>query len=381
MAHDTPIPGPLSAATQSLILTRFDAICPLSYAICPMSETRTFIAAEEAKTPFFVGIDLGGTNIKLGVVDDLGRPLSWLSIPTEFHRGPEDAAQRTGAAVREVVAKAGLKPQAVAAVGLGSAGPMDIPAGIITTPINLKGWDNFPIRDRVSHHCGMPVTFENDANAAAYGEFWVGVGRGYRSLILLTLGTGIGTGIIIDDTVVRGENSHGGECGHIIIDFHENARPCGCGRRGHLEGYASATAVIKRTQEVLDAGRTSSLAQRMAGGEKLTPKLVAEEAEAGDQLSLEIVMETARYIAIGAVSLMHTIGPDGVFLGGAMTFGGQQRPLGRRFLAAVQEEVRRLALPAFAARTAIEFATLGGDAGYIGAAGVARLDHIKRGQK
>ena len=150
--------------------------------------TRHFIAAETATPPFFVGIDLGGTNIKFGVVDDLGRPLSWLSIPTEVQRGPEDAARRMGAAVREVIAKAGLQPQAVARVGFGSAGPMDLPAGIITSPVNLAGWDNFPIRDRVSDHCGLPVTFENDANAAAYGEFWVGAGRGLASLVLLTLG-------------------------------------------------------------------------------------------------------------------------------------------------------------------------------------------------
>ena len=212
-----------------------------------MSQARHFIAAETASPPFFVGIDLGGTYIKFGVVDDLGRPLSWLSIPTEVQRGPEDAARRMGAAVREAIAKAGLQPQAVARVGFGSAGPMDLPAGIIISPVNLVGWDHFPIRDRVSHHCGMPVTFENDANAAAYGEFWVGAGRGLGSLVLLTLGTGIGVGIILDDVVIRGEHSHGGESGHIIIDCREEARLCGCGRRGHLEAYASATAVTKRT--------------------------------------------------------------------------------------------------------------------------------------
>ncbi len=343
-----------------------------------MSETRHFIAAETAEPPFFVGIDLGGTNIKFGVVDDRGRSLSWISIPTEVKRGPEDAARRMAAAVREVIAKAGLQPQAVVRVGFGSAGPLDIPAGIISSPVNLPGWHDFPIRDRVSDHCGMPVTFENDANAAAYGEFWVGAGRGLGSMVLLTLGTGIGVGIIIDDVVLRGEHSYGGESGHMIIDCDENARLCGCGRRGHLEAYASATAVIKRTRQLLDAGRPSSLSGRIAQGAELTPKLVAGEAAAGDQLSLEIVSETAHYIAIGAVSLMHVVEPDGVFLGGAMTFGGPATDLGRRFLAQVQDEVRRLALPAIAAKTAVEFATVGGDAGYIGAAGVARLEHLQQ---
>ena len=164
-----------------------------------MSQDRRFIALEEAQAPFFVGVDLGGTNIKAGVVDDRGRPLSWLSVPTDADKGPEDAAARMGAAVLQAVQKAGLEPSAIARVGLGSPGTMDIPAGMLISPVNLKGWDNFPIRDRVSHHCGLPVTFANDAAAAAYGEFWVGSGREFHSMVLFTLGTGIGCGIIIGD--------------------------------------------------------------------------------------------------------------------------------------------------------------------------------------
>ncbi len=142
-----------------------------------MPETRSFISTKQAQEPFFAGIDLGGTNIKVGVVDDLGRTLSWLSIPTEVENGPEDAARRMAAAVHQAIEEAGLERRDIARVGLGSPGGMDIPSGMLTTVINLTGWDNFPIRDRVSHHCGLPVTFENDANAAAYGEFWVGSGR------------------------------------------------------------------------------------------------------------------------------------------------------------------------------------------------------------
>jgi len=338
-----------------------------------MAEIRQFIAVDEAKAPLFVGIDLGGTNTKIGVVDDLGRPLSWLSIPTEVEQGPEDAARRIGAAVIKAIELAGLTPQAIGRVGFASAGPMDIPGGVITTEINLKGWGGYPIRDRVAYHCGLPVTFENDANAAAYGEFWVGSGRDVRSMVLLTLGTGIGCGIIIGDQVLRGAHSYGGESGHIILCMDDDARLCGCGGRGHLEAYASATGVIKRTQEALDAGRESSLSRRVAEGAELTPKLIALEAESGDQLSMEVVLQTARYVGMGAVSLMHMLQPEGVFLGGAMTFGGQDHDLGRRFLAEVRDEVRRRALPHLAEKTFVEFASLGGDAGYIGAAGVARL--------
>jgi glucokinase len=342
-----------------------------------MSHTRHFITRAEGQSPFFAGIDLGGTNIKVGVVDDLGRPLSWLSIPTESEKGAEDAARRMGEAVHEAVRKAGLELKDIARVGLGSPGTMDIPAGKLIRPVNFKGWDNFPIRDRVSAHCGVPVTFANDADAAAYGEFWIGSGRDFHSMVLFTLGTGIGCGIILDGHAVGGEHSHGGECGHQVINFAEDARMCGCGRRGHLEAYASATAVIKRMQEVMSNGHPTSLRDRVKAGEALTPKLLATEAEAGDELSMNLILETAAYLGVGIVNLMHTVDPNGVLLGGAMTFGGHESPVGRRFLDRVKEEVRRRAFDLLAERTVIDFATLGGDAGFIGAAGLARLDHCQ----
>ena len=162
-----------------------------------------------------------------------------------------------------------------------------------------------------------------------------------------------------------------------IIDAAENARMCGCGQPGHLEAYASATAVTKITQEALDQGRTSSLTERIAQDARLTPKLVAEEAEHGDALSLQIIMETARYLGIGIVSLLHTIATQCVLLGGAMTFGGNQNDVGRRFLAEIRQEVRRRAVARLVEHTTIDFAMLGGDAGYLGAAGTARAEHLK----
>lgn len=339
-----------------------------------MHQSRSFITLDQARSPFFVGLDLGGTDVKVGVVDDLGRPLSWLAIPTESDKGPQDASQRMGKAVLEAIGKAGLEPAAVGRVGLGSAGILDTEAGILVKPVNLKGWDNFPLRDRVSEHCGLPVTFANDANAAAYGEFWVGSGRGYRSIVLFTLGTGIGCGIIVGDRAINGENGLGAECGHIVIDYAEDARLCGCGQRGHLEAYASATAVVKRACEVLESGRASSL-DKFTKCHGLTPKLIAHEAEAGDALALEIIAETAKYLAVGIVNLMHTIDPGCVLLGGAMTFGGRESDLGLRFLEWIREEVKRRTFRILADRTIIDFAKLGNDAGYIGAAGMARVEH------
>ncbi|MCS7303637.1 MAG: ROK family protein [Thermoguttaceae bacterium] len=340
-----------------------------------MSSHHTWIRPEQAQKPFFVGVDLGGTNVKVGLVDDLGRTLAYRTIPTEPEKGPEDATRRMALAVQETIAQAGLKLQDVARVGLGSPGTMDIPGGYLICPVNLKGWDGYPIRDKLAQYCGLPVSFENDANAAAYGEYWVGSGRAFHSMVLLTLGTGIGCGIIIGDLVIRGENSHGAECGHIIIDCREDAMICSCGQPGHLEAYASATGVIKRTEAALATGRFSSLRHRLAGGEKLSPLLVAEEAEKGDPLCLEIVLETARYLGIGIVTIMHTIDPNCVLLGGAMTFGGRESRLGQQFLARIKQEIDRRAFALLAQRIVLDFASLGGDAGYIGAAGIARLEY------
>lgn len=343
-----------------------------------MSQQRHFLSKHEAKPPFFVGVDLGGTNIKMGVVDDLGRTLSWLTLPTLVEQGGEDASRRMGQAVCQVIKDAGLSRDDVARVGLGSPGTMDIPAGKLVVPANLKGWEHFPLRDRVAHHSGFPVTFANDATAAAYGEFWIGSGKDFHSMVLLTLGTGIGCGIIIGDLLLDGEHSHGGEFGHTIIDCDDDARVCACGRRGHLEAYASATAVTRRTQEQLDAGRPSTLHERIAQGAELTPLLVAQEGQRGDALSKEIIFDTAKYLGIGMVNLMHTIDPSGILVGGAMTFGGHDSQLGREFLARVKQEVKQRAYAVPAENTVIDFATLGGDAGYIGSAGIARADHLRQ---
>jgi glucokinase len=172
----------------------------------------------------------------------------------------------------------------------------------------------------------------------------------FRSTVLFTLGTEIGCRLVLGDLVLESR------CGHAIIHSGPDARICACGQRGHLNAYCSGPAVVERTREALDAGRGSSLSRRLAAGQPLDLQLLAAEAEAGDPLALEIVMDTARYLAVGVVSMMNTVDPDGVLLGGEMTFGGHESQLGRRFLAAVREEVQRRAFPLLAARTVIEFA-------------------------
>lgn len=328
--------------------------------------------SSSAKAPYYVGVDLGGTNIKAGVVDDSGQPLSFAKIPTEAARGAEVGIERICEAARLAVEKASLGWEAIEAVGIGCPGTMDIPAGMLLLPHNLPGWVDVPIRQRVADQLKKPVVLQNDANAAAFGEYWAGAGRHAGSLVLFTLGTGIGCGVVVHDRVLEGQHSHGAECGHLIIEMTE-ARRCSCGRLGCLEAYASATALVKRAQEALEGGLRSTLSGLFEQTGALTARQIGAAAEAGDALAEELVLETARYLAVGVVNLMHTIDPDVIALGGAMTFGRDETGLGRRFLEEVRSEVRRRAFPVPAAKTEIAYATLGGDAGFIGAAGCARL--------
>jgi glucokinase len=339
---------------------------------------RALVPLAEATRPLYAGVDLGGTNIKAALVDDRGRTVAFHTEPTHADRGPEEAAARMGRAVHTLASLAGIATTDIARVGLGSPGPLDIPRGTIVRAGNLPGWDDFPLRDRVAAHAGRDVTFANDANAAGYGEFWVGSAQGASSLVLLTLGTGVGGGIIIGEVNVEGAHSHGSECGHILVDPAPTARMCPCGQPGHLEAYTSATSLKAMVRERIAAGATGSLAAAVAAGEDLTPILIAREAERGDPLATDVLMEAARWLGIGIVSLMHAIDPEAVVIGGAMTFGRERNPVGRAFLERVKREVHGRTFPVLAERTSIRYASLGGDAGSIGAAGLARLDHRRR---
>jgi glucokinase len=337
--------------------------------------SQPILPVSKAVSPFYLGIDVGGTGIKLGIVDDIGKTLGFTSIPTEEPRGPADAMQRVSASATELLSTIGLSKKDIARVGLGTPGSQDIPKGMLIQPPNHPHWHHFPIVKCLEQAIGLPVSFANDANAAAFGEFWVGTGAVYSSMVLLTLGTGVGGGIIIDNQLVVGQNSFGGECGHMIIDPRPDARLCVWGGgRGHLEAYASASAVAQRAKEELAAGAVSSLSGSV---ETLTTKKIYQAAETGDVFSLKIIDETADYLALGIATIVHTLDPGLIVLGGAMNFGGTQSPIGTRFLKRIEETFRQRSFEYVAKGTKIEFASLGGDAGYLGAAGIARMEFKK----
>ena len=355
------------------------------------ADRRTLYTVRDAAPPFYVGVDIGGTSIKIGLLDDAGHPIDTGEVDADGLRKsvtiiktdtqPQKAVAALSEAIADLLKRLEIDKKSCGGIGLGLPCTMDRETRKLRRPPNLPTWADFPMCDELAKLVNMPVIFCNDANAAAYGEYWIGSASGQSSLALLTLGTGIGTGIIIEGRSVDGSIGYGGECGHIIIDSAEDALLCGCGQRGHLEAYCSATGVARRTIS-LTMRRESSIRPKITPETRLSdiPKIVYFEAEGGDELAMEIVLDTAKYLAIGIVSLLHTIDTACILLGGAMTFGGRKSPLGQRFLSQVIREVKNRTFPAIADNVLIDFAMLGTDAGYIGAAGLIR-EYVKETQR
>lgn len=311
-----------------------------------------------ALNSLILGIDLGGTDTKFGIVDAAGKVLRRAKFPTDNSAGPARALEIIAAHAREVIAG-----DPVAAVGMGVPGPMSSRLGIVFEAPNLPGWIETPVRDILEGHLGLPVTLNNDANAAAFGEYWTGAGRGAETMILFTLGTGIGGGIVLGGTLYTGPDDTAGELGHMCID--PDGPLCGCGRRGCLEAFASATGIRRYVRERLDAGATTSLHIPDGDWDTFGTKLLYDAALAGDAFSREVFEYAAMMLGIGAANVINIFNPDRVVYGGAMANAGDLlfEPLIRT--------ARARAFERPASRALICPAQLGEDAGLVGAAGLA----------
>ena len=339
-----------------------------------------------ATLPKYVGLDVGGMTMKAAVVDDAGKAFPPAVMDTNTADGQDAGLETMCETIRRAVAKAGLTMGDIAAIGVATPGLGDIRAGVIIDPPNLKPWKDVPVRDHIAKAFGKPTAYQNDANAAAVGEFWVGAGRGTRSMVMFTLGTGVGGGIIVDGNVLEGEHSHGGELGHLRIDLPDRGRLCGCGARGCLEAYASATAVTKRAREesaawrgptalkryqtLPDGAALSEQEKKKQDGNYLDPAVIFDLAEKGDDCARKVVDDTAFYLAMGACAVIATVDPQVIVFGGGMAVADW-------FRATIAEYVVRYGLPYPVAKSAapvrIAFAELGSDAGFIGAAACARM--------
>jgi glucokinase len=280
---------------------------------------------------------------------------------SRVERGPDDMIDRHVSLARAVVARSGVPWRRLQAVGIACGGPLDPAAGLIQSPPNLPGWDDFPLAAKVSSALGLPVFVDNDATACAVAEHWYGAGRsrGARHLIYLTISSGVGGGLVLDGRPYRGAVGNAGELGHLIVAY--EGRGCRCGGRGCLEAYASGTSIAERAREALGSGQASVLAGRSA----VTARDVVRAAADGNRLALEVWNETTTILGRAVGSLLNCFNPDLVVLGGGVTRAG----------AMLLDPVRRVAslqaMPPARRAADIVLAALGDEVGVVSAATVA----------
>lgn len=323
--------------------------------------------------PYVVGVDLGGTSINVGVVPlSGGTVLGMRSLPTEPERGAKAVVDRMtrmiGDAVEDARREATLSEDDVLGIGLGSPGPLDRETGTVLDTPNL-GWRNFPLRDLVSNETGMEAELDNDANAAALGEYWQGAGRDEDALLAVTLGTGIGGGIVLDGSVHHGVSDVAGEVGHMTID--STGRKCSCGNYGCLEAYASGPAIAERAVEGLESGASSLLPEMVDGElERITAEIVYEGIVAGDVYAKDVMRETAKLLGTGVANLINILNPGVVVVSGGVTRAGDH------LFEPLRAEVRRRAFREAADPCRIVGSELGDMAGVVGAAAVFKVERF-----
>jgi len=313
--------------------------------------------------PYLIGVDLGGTFIKTALITLQGDIVNKGEIPSEKESGPERVIANIGKSIQLAVKEAGQIFNQVQGIGVGAPGPLNTQKWIVCNAVNIPGFINIPLRDLIQDKFGIPVNLENDANAAGYGEYWKGAGRGSSLMVAYTLGTGVGGGIIIDGKLIRGTNDCGGELGHMTIV--PDGEMCSCGNRGCVEAYASATFLVKHTAAKLKKGCPSLLTKWLEEGKILTAKLIDEARRAGDEFAGEMLLEVGYYLGLGVANVVSALNPDVVVVGGGMIKAGEI------ILEAVRREVKKRTFREHYEHLRIIPAALGNNAGIIGAAGLA----------
>jgi glucokinase len=294
---------------------------------------------------FVLGVDIGGTNLVVGsVAEDGSRLVATASEPTHAEAGATDVVDRLVRLAERAVAATRLEvPGAeILGVGVGAPGPLDTKRGIVLLTPNL-GWVDFPLRKIIHDRLGLRAALDNDANCAVLGEWWVGAARGARNAIGITIGTGIGGGLILDGKLYHGASDVAGEIGHTTIDT--EGRRCKCGNYGCLEAYASGPNIALRAVEELEAGAVSRLPSLVGGDlSAITAQTVYQAAADGDELALEVVNDTARFLGVGIGNLLNVFNPEVVVVCGGVTLAGDHL-----FVPLRREAARRAFKPAVAA--------------------------------
>ena len=306
----------------------------------------------------YLGIDLGGTNIAVGLVDEKGKILHQDSTPTLATRPAEEIVKDICDTCKKVVADAGYTLDDVESIGMGCPGTVDNASGVIAYSNNLP-FIQFPMREMIQSHINKPVNLENDANAAAFGEYIIN-GNGAKNFVFITLGTGIGGGVIIDGKIYRGFNCAGAELGHTTIIM--DGEQCSCGKKGCWEAYASVTALIRQTKKAIEENPQSLMAELAEKEGKVSGRTSFDAAKQGDAVGKKVVENYIRYVAEGLNNMLNIFQPEIISVGGGISKEGEY------LLGPVKELVYKDDYNKYMPKTKIEVATLFNDAGIIGAA-------------
>ena len=323
---------------------------------------------------FAIGVDLGGTNMRIAALDGTGKQLELITTSTEVKRGRDLVVADICDAVRALRKKFDGRLE-FAGTGIGVPGIIDMDTGTVHQSPNLPDWANYPVRDEIQRRVEGAVTLENDANVAALGEKWMGAGRDVDSMCMFTLGTGVGAGIVLDGKIWHGMMGMAGECGHITV-YPDGVR-CGCGNLGCVEQYASATAVKRMAIEAIATGRAPELARAMSENPEFSSKVVFQYAMQGDVAAREIFDVVGRTLAMVLGAMVNTLNLPMYVLGGGLASGWEA------FAPVMFADLRKRSYvyaatepdPSLLARkhTLITRALLGSDAGLVGAARLALM--------
>lgn len=304
---------------------------------------------------YTIGVDLGGTNIAAGVVNENCEIVFRGSVPTNAGRDFDEIIKDMGGLINRLLKDNNISPDEVKYIGIGAPGVLDNEAGTVTDNSNIK-WVNYPIREKLQQYIDKPVFLGNDANVAAWAEYMGGVGRGTKNFLMLTLGTGVGGGMVLNGKLYTGSHNIGAEIGHTT--FKAGGEQCGCGNHGCIEAYCSATALIKRAKAALEKDSDSSLAK----APKISAKTVVDAAAAGDRLAVKIFDEYTEDLAQVIASMINFLDPDVIALGGGVANAGEF------LLKPVREKYPKYVTFRAMEKTQVLAAKMGNDAGIIGSA-------------
>ncbi|WP_173106830.1 ROK family glucokinase [Bacillus sp. KH172YL63] len=311
---------------------------------------------------WLVGVDLGGTTTKIAFLSKYGELLHKWEIPTDTSDNGKNIIVDIAKAIDKKLEELDLTKEKLAGIGMGAPGPVDMAKGIIYEAVNL-GWDkNTPLKDLLEMETGLYAVIDNDANCAALGEMWKGAGDGAKDLVCVTLGTGVGGGVITNGEVVHGVKGAGGEIGHITV-VPEGGFQCNCGKTGCLETVASATGVVRLANQKLDATTDASVLRDMREGQgMISAKDIFDAGREEDALALEVIDQLAFYLGLSLANLGNGLNPEKIVIGGGVSKAGDI------LLDPVKKYFEKFSFPTVRTSTNLGIATLGNDAGVIGAA-------------